>query len=170
MVEWAEAPIARSHDRKAFDCGNEALNRFLREHARQSHRVGGAKTFVAAPVDDAARILRFYSLSPTSLVYAQTPAIARKGLARHDVPMFRLARLAVDLSVQGRGLGGGLLIAAGKRCMAVAQEVGGVGLYIDAKDEAAANWYRGYGAVPLLDNPLGLVLSFVTLKESLEAG
>ncbi len=170
MVEWAEAPIARSHDRKAFDCGNEALNRFLREHARQSHRVGGAKTFVAAPVDDAARILGFYSLSPTSLVYAQTPAIARKGLARHDVPMFRLARLAVDLSVQGRGLGGGLLIAAGKRCMAVAQEVGGVGLYIDAKDEAADNWYRGYGAVPLLDNPLGLVLSFVTLKESLEAG
>ncbi len=54
--------------------------------------------------------------------------------------------------------------------MAVAQEVGGVGLVIDAKDTSAAEWYRGYGAIALDDDPLVLVLSFATLREASSEG
>ena len=87
---WHEEPIARRHDREAFDCGEEALNEFLRRHARQSHDSGGAKTFLAIDDADHKAILGFYSLSPASVDYARTPAVVRRGLARHDVPGFRL--------------------------------------------------------------------------------
>jgi predicted GNAT family N-acyltransferase len=84
------------------------------------------------------------------------------------VPVFRLGRLAVDDTVQGRGLGGALLLRAAKRCMAVAQEVGGVALLIDAKDDHAAKWYAGYGAASLLDAPLSLVLPFAVVADALK--
>ena len=69
-----------------------------------------------------------YSLSPASIDYARTPMLVKKGLARYDVPVFRLGRLAVDLTLQGQGLGGQLLLAAGRRCIRAAAEVGGVAL------------------------------------------
>jgi len=60
-------------------------------------------------------LVGFYTLSPASLDYARTPALAKKGLARYDVPVFRLGRLGVDRTVQGRGLGGALLLRAAHR-------------------------------------------------------
>lgn len=89
--------------------------------------------------------------------------------ARHDVPVFRLARLAVDRSVQGCGPGGQLLLSAGRRCLLVASQVGGVALLIDAKNERIAQWYAGYGAVPLLDQPLSLLLPFKSIHAALTA-
>jgi GNAT superfamily N-acetyltransferase len=166
-IDWEEAPIGKQHDRAAFDCGDLNLNAYLQRFARQNHDSGGAKTFVAVPVGLPSRVLGFYSLSPASLDYERTPAIAKRGLGRYDVPVFRLGRLAVDRSVQGRGLGAGLLVAAGKRCMAVATEVGGVGLLIDAKDEQVARWYESFGAVSLEAAPLSLVLPFATLRAAL---
>ena len=62
-------------------------------------------------------ILGYYSLCPGGLEYARAPEMVRKGLARHDVPVFRLVRLAVSRSVQGQGLGGELIFAAGRRCL-----------------------------------------------------
>lgn len=165
-IDWAEGPLERSHDRAAFDCGDVDLITYLQRYARQNHESGGAKCFVAAPVGAPSQILGFYTLSPASLIYARTPTIVAKGLGRYDVPVFRLGRLAVDKSVQGRGLGGALLLRAADRCMRVAQEVGGVALLIDAKSEQAAKWYAGYGAVPLLDAPLSLVLPFAVVADA----
>ena len=168
MTAWHEEPITRKHDREAFDCGEEALNEFLRRYARKSHDLGGAKTFLA--MDDAGdkTILGFYSLSPASVDYARTPELVRRGLAKHDVPGFRLARLAVDRKMQGQGLGGQLLLAAGRRCLLAATEIGGVVLVIDAKNERVAGWYTSYGAVPLLDAPLCLMLPLATIAAALK--
>jgi hypothetical protein len=88
-------------------------------------------------------------------------------LARHEIPVFRLARLAVDNSVQGLGLGGQLLLGAGRRCLFVAVQASGVALLIDAKNERAARWYASYGAVPLLDAALSLLLLFTTIHAAL---
>jgi GNAT superfamily N-acetyltransferase len=166
---WHEEPIGKHHERDAFDCGEEALNEFLGRYARKSHDLGGAKTFLAIEDSDNKAILGFYSLSPASVNYARTPELVKRGLARHDVPAFRLARLAVDRRVQGRGLGGQLLLAAGRRCLLASAEVGGVALLIDAKNERVAQWYAGYGAVPLLDAPLSLLLPLKTIEEALQA-
>ncbi|MGD0568833.1 MAG: GNAT family N-acetyltransferase [Candidatus Sulfotelmatobacter sp.] len=167
MTTWHEEPISKKHDREAFDCGEEALNEFLRRYARKSHERGGTKTFLA--IDDADKsILGFYSLSPASVDYARTPDLVRRGLARHDVPGFRLARLAVDRRWQGQGIGGQLLLAAGRRCLLAAAEVGGAVLVIDAKNERVARWYASYGAVPLLDAPLTLLLPLATVEAALK--
>lgn len=168
MPAWHEEPISKKHDRAAFDCGEPALNEFLQRYARKSHDLGGAKTFLAIDDHDNKTILGFYSLSPASVEYARTPEIVRRGLARHDVPVFRLARLAVDRRVQGQGLGGQLLLAAGRRCMLAATEVGGVALLIDAKSEKVANWYAGYGALPLADAHLSLLLPLATIEAALK--
>jgi len=164
---WNEAPIDKQHDRPAFECGDAELNLYLQKFARQNHESGGAKCFVAAPVDAPTRVLGFYTLSPASLDYARTPALARKGLARYDVPVFRLGRLAVDRTVQRRGLGGALLLRAADRCIRVANDVGGVALLIDAKNNRAAQWYESYGALRLEDAPLSLVLPLSVAADAL---
>jgi GNAT superfamily N-acetyltransferase len=168
VTVWHEEPIKKRHDRDTFDCGEEALNEFLRRYARKSHELGAAKTFLAIDDSDNKTILGFYSLSPVSIAYARTPENVRRGLARHDVPGFRLARLAVARKWQGRGLGGQLLLSAGKRCLLASVEVGGVVLVIDAKNKRAAGWYAGFGAVPLLDSPLSLLLPLATIEAALK--
>jgi GNAT superfamily N-acetyltransferase len=165
--DWFEIPINKKIDRSAFDCGEPALNDFLRTYARQSHEKGAAKTFLAIDRKDEKSVLGFYSLCPAALEYARSPEIVRRALARHDIPAFRLVRLAVDKTVQGQGLGGQLLLAAGRRCVLVAAEIGGVVMLIDAKNQRAADWYASHGAIPLTDAPLSLVLPLATIEKVL---
>jgi len=169
LPAWREEPISKSRDRDSFDCGIAALNDFLRLHARKSHEQGGAKTFLAIDDADGHTILGYYSLSPACVAYDRTPESVKRGLARYDVPVFRLARLAVHRTFQSRGLGGQLLLAAGRRCLLVAAEAGGVALLIDAKDDRVARWYASYGAIALLDAPLSLLLPFKTIHAALVA-
>lgn len=168
LPAWIEVALSKHHDRAAFDCGEPPLNEYLQRFARQNHESGGAKAFVAAPRDEPHRVLGYYTLSPASLAYARAPSIVKRRLAKYDVPAFRLGRLAVDRGAQGHGLGGQLLLAAGARCIAVAEQVGGVALLIDAKSERAAAWYVSYGAVRLDDAPMTLVLPLATISAAID--
>lgn len=169
LPRWREEAIARSHDRASFDCGDAQMNEFIRRFARQSHEQNAAKTFCA--VDDANpnRILGFYTIAPSAVTHDAVPAAMTKGLARHEVSGFKLARLATDLSVAGHGLGGQLLAAAALRCLRLAGEGGGILLIIDAKNERAAGWYASYGAEPLQGRPLTLVMPLATFAADLAA-
>jgi predicted GNAT family N-acyltransferase len=165
---WHEESIAKSHDRQAFDCGQPELNLFLQNFARQSHERGAAKTFLAIDDRNANKIWGYYSLSPASVSYARAPEKVRRGLGRYDLGAFRLGRLAVHIDLHGQRLGGQLLLAAGQRCIRVAQEVGGTTLLIDAKSAEVAAWYASYGALPLLDAPLTLVLPLDLIAAALK--
>ena len=165
-LDWREEPIARYHDRKSFDCSSPAPNEYLERFARQNHESGGAKTFVAVLSSEPARILGYYSISPGAIEFARVPDRITKKLGRYDVPVFRLGRLAVGLSVQRRGLGADLLLAAVERALSVAVEIGGVALAIDAKDIRAAAWYSRFGAMPLMDDPLKLILPLATIASA----
>lgn len=167
-MEWREEPIGRQHNRKGFDCGSPELNGYLQRYARQNHHSGGALTFVACTEDAPGCILGYYSISPGAIAFSRTPKELTARLGRYDVPVFRLGRLAVDRRWQGQGLGGELLLAAGERSLAVASEVGGLALAIDAKDAAAAAWYARFGALPLLDDPLKLILPLSVIAEALQ--
>ena len=169
LPAWHEEPVSKKHDRKSFDCGGAELNDFLHRYARQSHDLGGAKTFLAIDNTDNKTILGFYSLAPGEVVYADTPQIFRRGPAQHDVPGFRLARIATHVNVQGQGLGGQLLASAARRCLLAAAEAGGVLLIIDAKNDRAAKWYESYGAVPLNNRPFTLVMLLATFAAELKA-
>jgi GNAT superfamily N-acetyltransferase len=170
LLDWLEEPIDRRHDRAGFDCGSQELNEYLTRYARQNHESGGAKTFVAVAPAEPVHVLGFYSISPGSIEFARVPASLTRKLGRYEVPVFRLGRLAVHRSVQGKGLGGDLLLAAGERALAVSAAVGGVALAIDAKDETAARWYARFGALALLDDPLKLILPLSTIAQAVAAG
>ncbi len=169
LPAWHEEPVSKQHDRQGFDCGQSELNHFLRNHARKSHERGAAKTFLAVDDADGKTVHGYYSLSPASVEYARTPEVIRRGLGRHDIGAYRLGRLAVGNALQGQGLGGQLLLAAGRRCLRVAQEVGGTVMLIDAKNEQIAGWYAACGALPLLDAPLTLLLSLDLVAAALKA-
>jgi GNAT superfamily N-acetyltransferase len=168
-MDWREEPIRRHHDRKSFDCGIPELNEYLERFARQNHESGGAKTFVAVLPANPTRVIGFYSISPGAVEFARVPATLTKKLGRYDVPVFRLGRLATDRSLQGQGLGGDLLVAAARRALAVSAEVGGIALAIDAKDEKVARWYEHFGALPLLDDPLKLILPLAIIADAIAA-
>lgn len=169
LPPWHEEAIGGSHDRKAFDCGDGEMNAFLQRFARQGHEQNAVKTYCAVPDYAPTRVLGFYSLAPASVEHDTVPVAVTKGTARPNVPGFLLARLAVDKSVAGRGLGGQLLLAAALRCVRVTDEVGGVLMIIDVKNDRAANWYAAYGAAPLKDRPLTLVVPLATFAETLTA-
>lgn len=167
-LDWREEGLTRHHNRADFDCGVAVLNEYLHRYARQNHESGGAKTFVAVGPKTPTVVLGYYTISPGAIAFTKAPSTLTKKLGRYEVPVFRLGRLAVSVTMQGQGLGGDLLLAAGERALAVAQEVGGVALAIDAKDERAATWYERFGALRLLDDPLKLVLPLETIAAALK--
>jgi GNAT superfamily N-acetyltransferase len=144
------------------------MNEFIRRFARQSHEQNAAKTFCAIDKAHPDRILGFYTVAPSAVSHEAVPAKMTRGLARHEVAGFKLARLASDLTVAGKGLGGQLLAAAALRCLRLAGEGGGLLLIIDAKSERAARWYASYGAEPLQGKPLTLVMPLATFAADLK--
>jgi GNAT superfamily N-acetyltransferase len=128
-------------DRDRFCSGHPDLDRFLHRFAGQNqfrHHVG--VTYIA--VDDDA-ILGFVTVSPSEIEIEARPADRRRRLPRYPLPTLRLARLAVAQSAQGRWIGQALLrFALTPRRMA--DEIGCVGVVVDAKPEALT-FYLRYG-------------------------
>lgn len=159
-------PLAPGHDRPGFDCGTPALNRYLREIARQHADKGIARSFVLVDDSTPTEILGFFTLTVCEVQSESLPSqIARK--YPRMIPAARLARLAVARTHQRSGLGRLLLVDAMRRCLAVAESIGIIGLFVDAKDEAAARYYAQYGFILLPDQPLTLFLPMGSLRQAL---
>ncbi len=150
-------PLTGSHDRQGFECGRQELNDWLLQVARQHQDKGLSKTFVAVREDVPERICGYYALTLAELENRHLPDAWRKKLPRR-IPGVRLGRLAVDKQYQGKGLGELLLVDALTRAQRIYTEVGGIGLFIDAIDERAADYYRRFGFAAAPDNPLLLFL------------
>lgn len=156
-------PLEAVHEVHAFDCGNDDLNLFIQSTAGQHQRKFISKSYVL--IDDAAptAIMGFYTVAVRRMVASENmpPQMAKK-LPR-EVPGFSLARLAVQVGLQGLGHGEYLMFHALNRAARVANEIGGYALFVDAKDEKAAAYYQKYGFVPFPDNPLILCMPFSQL-------
>jgi len=149
------------HDLSRFDCGTPALNRYLREQVTQDVRRRVAACFVA--VDDDQRVAGYYTLASASVPLAGLSDELRRKLPRYGaIPAIRVGRLAVDREFKGRGLGGALLVNALRR--AVAAEIPGAVLVVDAKDPQASAFYRHHGFIPLQDAPLTLFLPLASVR------
>lgn len=136
---------ARRHDRAGFDCGVEALNRYLKTLAGQ-HRVKGfATTFVLVHSEQPRQLLGYYSLSAAQLAFEQLEPEERKGLPNYPIPAVRIGRLATAVNARGQRLGELLLQNAVKRILMARETLGVYAVVVDAKDEAAEAFYRKYG-------------------------
>lgn len=154
------------HDRRAFDCGSEPLNRYFREQVTQDVRRRVAACFVAET--DEQRVAAYYTLASASLLLADLPADVTKKLPRYPtVPAVRMGRLAVDQAFKGQGLGGALLADALAR--AARSEIAAYALMVDAKDGLAAAFYRHHGFLALPDSPLSLFLPLATVQPIIPA-
>lgn len=157
-------PLAGNHDRQGFDCGRQELNDWLWRVARQHQDKGLSKTFVAVREEEPARICAYYALTLAELENRHLPDAWRKKLPRR-IPGVRLGRLAVDGIYQGKGLGELLLMDALTRARRIYLEAGGLGLFVDAIDDRAAEYYRRFGFQAAPDNPLLLFLSAAIAEE-----
>jgi ribosomal protein S18 acetylase RimI-like enzyme len=152
---------AAVHDRSTFASGSAALDRYLREQVTQDIRRRVAACFVA--LTDEQRIAGYYTLASASLLLADLPASTAKKLPRYPtVPAVRMGRLAVDQAHKGQGLGGALLADALHR--SARSEIAAYALMVDAKDEAAAAFYRYHGLIALPDSPRTLFLPLATVR------
>nr|VFJ54424.1 MAG: Acetyltransferase (GNAT) domain-containing protein [Candidatus Kentron sp. DK] len=152
-------PLHGGHDRNGFDCGIDALNRWLRQTAKQHQAKGISRTFVAAPASPEAvayyhahgygdigesTILGYYALAAAFVSAGNLASEIARRYPR-GVPVTRLGRLATRRDLQGQRLGRFLLADAVTRSRNAALSVGSAGIFVDAKDDDAAKFYRQYG-------------------------
>ena len=155
-----------THDRGGFDCGVEPLNRYLQQIARQHIAKGISKTFVLVDEHAAAPkpVLGFFTISLCQVLGQQVPVKWAKKLPE-QIPAMRLGRLAIARTQQGAGYGKVLLVEALHRIARVADLAGGIGLFVDAKDEAAAAFYARFGFEPTPSSPLTLFMPTETIRQ-----
>src|SRR5215471_9641637 len=126
-------PLAPEHELDEFDCGTRALDHWLRTWARHRQREGSARTFVICPTGTR-RVVGFHSLTAAAAGREDAPRRIAMPLAPNlPVPLVLLARLAVDRSAQGRGLGSALMLDAFSRTVRSADKIGAVAMVVHAK-------------------------------------
>lgn len=126
-------------------------------HARQAQGSGSAKTFVVSEDD---RVVGYFGLTVGQIDMLDAPERLRKGMGQYPIPVVILARLAVSLQDQGRGIGIGLLQNAIRRTLLIAEQAGIRAMLTHPLDEEAARFYTRFGfiASPLREQQLSLLL------------
>lgn len=138
-------PLCAHHRLDEFDCGKPALTSWLLHHARQAQGSGSARTFVVCEGD---RVAGYFSLTVGQIDTLEVPERIRRGMGQYPIPLVILARLAVDLDYQGKGLGFSLLQDAILRTVVIAEQAGIRALLTHPVDAQADAFYRRFGFEP----------------------
>lgn len=167
LIRITVEPLGRQHDRSVFHCGEEALDRYLRQQARQDADKRVAAPFVAVSQPDK-RVLGYYTLSASVLTLADLPDDLARKLPRYpQLPVTLLGRLAVDHATKGQGLGEHLLLDALQRSLMHADQIAAIAVVVDAKSEGAARFYGHFGFKPLQAHPRRLFVAMTTVAKLL---
>jgi len=157
--------LERSHAIDAFDCGREALNRFLIRYAIQNQQAGASQTYVALVEQE---VVGYYTLVVGQVEYNDAPERLTKGLARHPVPIMLLARLAVSIASQGKSIGAGLLKDAMLRTLQAADIAGIRAFAVHAKDDEAKAFYEHFDFIASPTDPYHLFLLLKDIRAHLQ--
>lgn len=157
-------PLGAKHDRAAFSCGVTALDNYLHNQARQDLKKRAAVPFVLTT--DGKTILGYYTLSQFAIALdVVPPEIARKLPKYSTIPATLLGRLAVSKEHRGQKLGELLLMDALKRSLDSSSQLASTAVVVDAKDEAAAAFYKKYGFIDLPKIERRLFLPMGTIEK-----
>lgn len=149
--------LSAAHARDGFSCGVEALDRYLAHQASQDVRRRVSACYVAVELSSG-KIAGYYTLAAGGVPLTDVPEALAKRLPRYpSVPVARVGRLAVDQAFHGHKLGGALLADAAVRAMR--SELAVFALVVDAKDDAAAAFYRHHGFESLGGQASQLIVS-----------
>ena len=161
---YAPEPLGPQHDLASFDCGDPALNAYLSERALGDGRADKSVTQVACR---GTRVVAFCSLAAGSVEPEDAAERLAKGQMRQAIPVIVLARLAVDLTEQGRGLGEQMLLQSLARSAEAASLIGARAVLVHAKDHRARTFYERYGFGQSPTHHLHLVLLMKDIRKSL---
>ncbi len=164
MSQWQIKLLDKQHERAGFDCGEESLNAFLRNHAGQNARRDISRTYVVT-ADGSPLIAGYYTLSSGSVMFADLPDELSRRLPKYPVPTAHLGRLAVDCRYQGQGLGGILLVDALNRACSLADRIGIHAVTVHALNTSAKRFYEAHGFLPLRDDSFHLFLPMATIRK-----
>jgi GNAT superfamily N-acetyltransferase len=132
----APVPLTAEHDLSTFDCGEAALNDWLRQRAlRNESRF--SRTYV---VCEGNRVIAYFCISAGAVERAAAPGKVRRN-APDTIPVSVVGRLAVSRDHAGKGLGAGILADALRRIAVASQSIGIGAVLVHAKDEAAKRFY-----------------------------
>lgn len=161
-------PLDRARHRiDRFACGRQQLDRWLRAYAGQGQRRDTARTFVACRAG-APEVAGYYTLLASQVEHGSATGAVRHGTSAHfPIPVCLLARLAVDRSEQGAGLGRSLLLDALRRIDRASREVAMRAVLVHAVDEEAAAFYRRFGFEPTSSAPPTLMVPLDAVRGTL---
>lgn len=156
-----------------FRSGVHALDDFFARHALANDRAGIGATYVMRRETQQdptlPSVLGFYTLSMALLESTLAAEVIGVRLPGYPMPAALLGRLAIDQRAQGRGLGEALLLDALDRVAAVAENIGCVGVLVDAKDESVERFYARYDFVTVDDTawPRRMFVAIGTVRAAL---
>lgn len=164
-MEFITVSFDRRVDRNRFDCkSHPSLNTYISQHAGQDEKRHVSRTFMY--IENGA-LQGYYALANTSVALGDLSDEQKRKMPRYPMPAMLLSRLAIDCTVQRTGLGRRLISDVFRRIYAVSKQSGVAFVVVDAKDQVAAEYYRGkLGFVPSIRDPLRLVLSTATLIQA----
>ena len=166
MGENRIEPLGEVHNRGEFSCGKPSLDSYFHTQAKQHAKKGISRTFVICSAA-ASKVFGFYTLVASSVAFEELPKALSKKLPKHPIPSILLARLAVDLSCQGRGIGSELLMDAFTRAVEISLQLGVYGLHVHALDSDAVSFYAKYGFVSLPEQERHMFMTVETIRQGL---
>lgn len=161
-------PLGSEHRINGFDCGVGSLDIWLVKHARAAAGAGSARTYVVVDAEQD-RVVGYHALSLASIEHADATERGRRGMPRHPIPAMLLARLAVDKSVQGRGIGTFLLKDAMSRALSVAEQAGMRLMLVHALNDEARAFYEHFGFEPSPSDAMNLQLLVKDIRLALDS-
>jgi GNAT superfamily N-acetyltransferase len=159
--------LARHHKLDGFDCGHEALNRYLIRFAYPTQQASASQTYLGMADEE---VIGFYTLVVGEVSFADAPERLTKGLARHPVPIMLLARMGVSETWKGKGVGKGLLKDAMLRTLQAADIAGIRAFAVHAKDDAARAFYEHFDFMPSPTDSLHLFMLVKEIKRATVVG
>jgi len=157
-------PLSALHVVEGFACGDGALDTYLVRQALADQRAEKSRTCVFL---DGARVAAYWTLAAASVEPVSASSRLAAGQGSQSIPVILLARLAVDMAWQGRGIGEAVLVDALARASHAANLIGARAVLVHAISPQAAAFYARYGFEPSPTDPLHLVVLMKDIRASL---
>jgi GNAT superfamily N-acetyltransferase len=170
-TEFISEPLGPQHNRAAFSCGVEPLDRYLKQQANQDLRKDLSVAYVLVPAKELACVAGYYTLCADSIPLDDLPPELVKKLRLphyHSIPATLIGRLARDVSHKGKGVGELLLSNALQLAWRTSQRVASWAVTVDSKDEKAKAFYLAFGFIPFADTERRLYLPMRTVEQSIK--
>jgi predicted N-acetyltransferase YhbS len=151
----APQPLTSGHLLDKFNCGEPVLDEWLKRRAMSNQLSGASRTFVV--LDQDSLVCGYYAMAAGAVAHQMATSSVRRNMP-DPVPVMVLARLAVDLRVQGVKLGASLLQDAVNRAVMVAENAGVRALLVHALNDKAKEFYEHYGFQSSSLNTMTLML------------